>query len=133
MLAMRLGHRSRWAIDCGGDLRVSGTHAVELRHPLDGTLIETLEVDDAVATSGIDRRLWRANDGAPRHHLIDPSTNRPAWTGVIQATALAPTALEADTLAKAALLSGPAGARRWLERYGGVTVTDDGDTHRYAA
>ena len=63
---------------------------------------------------GIDRRLWRAPDGSPRHHLLDPSTQQPAWTGLIAATALAPTALEADTLAKAALLSGPDGAARWL-------------------
>ena len=39
--------------------------------------IHTLHVEDgAVATSGIDRRLWRAPDGTPRHHLLDPSTRR---------------------------------------------------------
>ena len=32
----------------------------------------------------------------------------------------------AETLAKAALLSGPEGAERWLSRWGGVTYTDDG-------
>jgi thiamine biosynthesis lipoprotein len=45
----------------------------------------------------------------------------------VGATALAPTALEAEALAKAALLSGPARAGRWLRRHGGVTVRDDGD------
>ena len=79
-----------------------------------------------MATSGIDRRLWRAPDGSPRHHLLDPATQRPAWTGVIGATALAPTATEADTLAKAALLSGPDEAARWLRRHGGLFITDDG-------
>ena len=83
--------------------------------------------DGAVATSGIDIRLWRAEDGTPRHHLLDPATGEPAWTGLIGATALAPTALEAEALAKAALLSGPAGAGRWLRRHGGLTVRDDGD------
>ncbi len=53
-------------------------------------------------------RLWRAPDGTPRHHLLDPSTLEPAWTGIVGATALAPTAVEAEALAKAALLSGPA-------------------------
>ena len=72
------------------------------------TSIHTLHVEDgAVATSGIDMRLWRAPDGTPRHHLLDPSTGAPAWTGLISVTALAPTALEAEALAKAALLSGP--------------------------
>ena len=126
MLALRL-NGGAWAIDAGGDLRVSGTYAVEVLHPLTRRTVRTLRVaDQAVATSGIDRRLWRAPDGPPRHHLLDPSTQAPAWTGVIGATALAPTATEADTLAKAALLSGPDGAARWLRRHGGLFITDDG-------
>lgn len=126
MLALRL-NGGRWAIDCGGDLRVSGAFAVNVRHPLTGETIETLQLQDqAVATSGIDRRLWRAPDGTPRHHILDPATHAPAWTGVIGATALAPTAAEADTLAKAALLSGPDHATRWLRRHGGLFILDDG-------
>jgi len=120
----------RWAVDCGGDLRVGGAHDVEVRHPLTHTSIHTLHIQNgAVATSGIDTRLWRALDGTPRHHLLDPSTGAPAWTGLISVTALAPTALVAEALAKAALLSGPRGAARWLKRYGGLLVTDDGDVH----
>jgi FAD:protein FMN transferase len=79
-----------------------------------------------VATSGLARRLWRGPDGRPAHHLLDPATGEPAWTGLISATALAPTTLEAEALAKAALLRGPAGARRVLGRRGGVLVDDDG-------
>jgi thiamine biosynthesis lipoprotein len=127
MLAIRLGQTGRWAVDCGGDLRVCGTFPIEVPHPFGGHIIETLQLSDgAVATSGIDRRLWLSADGTPRHHLLDPATKQPAWTGIVQATALAPTALEADTLAKAALLSGPAEAGRWLRRHGGLTVNDDG-------
>jgi thiamine biosynthesis lipoprotein len=134
MLAIRLGRASRWAVDCGGDLRVRGEFAVNVPHPLTGETIETLKLSDgAVATSGIDRRLWRAPDGTPRHHLLDPSTQQPAWTGVIQATALAPTALEADTLAKAALLAGADGADRWLRRHGGLIVRDDGTVDHHGA
>src|SRR5204863_8925353 len=81
-----------------------------------------------VATSGIGRRSWIGADGLPAHHLLDPSTGRPAFTGVVQATALARTALDAEVRAKAALLSGPAGAPRWLA-HGGVLVFDDG-SHR---
>jgi thiamine biosynthesis lipoprotein len=126
MLALRL-NGGRWAIDCGGDMRVSGTFEIDVRHPLTGATIKTLALrDQAVATSGIDQRLWRGSDGAPRHHLLDPASRRPAWTGVIGATALAPTTTEADTLAKAALLSGPDHAGRWLRRHGGLYVLDDG-------
>jgi thiamine biosynthesis lipoprotein len=131
VLALRLGHRERWAIDCGGDIRVNAPDGepfeIHVQHPLTGEPIHRLALTKgAVATSGLDRRLWRAPEGTPRHHILDPSTGEPAWTGVIGATALAPTALEAETLAKAALLSGPAQASRWLTRHGGLLITDDG-------
>jgi FAD:protein FMN transferase len=128
LLASRLD--GRWAIDCGGDIRVGGTFDVAVRHPLTSANFHTLQVEDAaVATSGIDTRLWRAPDGSPRHHLLDPSTGACAWTGLVSVTALAPTALEAEALAKAALLSGPHEAQRWLKRHGGLLITDDGDVH----
>ena len=37
-----------------------------------------------VATSGIGRRSWLDRDGRPAHHLLDPATGRPAFTGVVQ-------------------------------------------------
>jgi thiamine biosynthesis lipoprotein len=126
LLAARL--EGRWAIDCGGDLRVSGPFCIDARHPLTGEAMHELTLTGgAVATSGIDRRLWRG----PAHHLLDPSTGKPAWTGLIGATALAPTALEAEALAKAALLSGPAGAARWLSAHGGLAVHDDGGVEHF--
>ncbi len=128
MLALRLPSTERWAVDCGGDLRVSGAFEVNVRHPLTGETAHRLKLTGGgVATSGIDTRIWRAEDGTPRHHILDPATGEPAWTGVVGATALAPTALEAEALAKAALLSGPVGAGRWLRRHGGITFLDDGE------
>jgi thiamine biosynthesis lipoprotein len=99
-----------------------------VRHPLTGAVAHTFHVRaGGVATSGIDVRLWEREDGDYAHHLIDPATKSPAWTGLVAVTALAPTALEAEALAKAALLSGPAAGRRLLRaRYGGVLVHDDG-------
>jgi thiamine biosynthesis lipoprotein len=134
LLSHRLG--GRWAVDCGGDIRVSSDEPFEIdvRHPLTHEPIHTLRfTDGAVATSGLDTRLWRAPDGTPRHHLLDPATKRPAWTGIASATALAPTAVEAEALAKAALLSGPAAAGRWLRRHGGLVVRDDGDVQLHGA
>ena len=59
LLASRLD--GRWAIDCGGDIRVGG--AFDDRGPPPAhrsETIHTLHVEDgAVATSGIDTRLWR--------------------------------------------------------------------------
>jgi thiamine biosynthesis lipoprotein len=103
--------RGRFAVDCGGDVRVGGTHDVALR----GTAHTLRVTDAAIATSGIDRRVWQRPDGSYAHHLLDPGTGEPAWTGVISATAIAPTALEAEALAKAALLSGPRRGRAYAE------------------
>jgi len=120
-----------YAVDCCGDLRLGGTdgleRTVEVTDPFGRRepLHEFRLSEGGVATSGIGRRSWVGPDGRPAHHLIDPSTGRPAWTGVVQATAIAPTAAEAEYRAKAALLSGPASALEWLGR-GGVVVFDDG-------
>jgi thiamine biosynthesis lipoprotein len=132
LVAARLARHGRCAVDCGGDLRVMARRGapweVRVRHPLTGAIAHTLRVRaGGVATSGIDARLWQRPGGDFAHHLIDPATGMPAWTGLIATTALAPTALEAEALAKAALLSGPAAGRRLLRaRDGGVLVHDDG-------
>jgi FAD:protein FMN transferase len=117
----------RFAIDCAGDVRVGGApRAVHVESPFDGGVLHTFTLaEGGVATSGIGRRSWIGEDGTPAHHLLDPATGRPAFTGVVQATAVAPTALEAEVRAKAAVLSGPDGAGAWLP-HGGVVVLDDG-------
>jgi thiamine biosynthesis lipoprotein len=134
LAARMLAGADRYAVDCGGDLRIGGPAApgrpfeVRVRHPLTGEVAHELQMTaGGIATSGLDVRLWRDGDGRPAHHLLDPSTGRPAWTGLVGATALAPTALEAETLAKTALLSGPVRAARVLARHGGLVVREDGD------
>jgi thiamine biosynthesis lipoprotein len=128
--AAALAGHPAWAADIGGDLRIGGTagviRLVEVEHPLGGAAHHLALREGGVATSGIGRRLWRG-EGGFAHHLLDPATGRPAWTGLIQATALAPTTLEAETLAKVALLSGAAGGRRVLRSHGGVLVHEGGD------
>jgi thiamine biosynthesis lipoprotein len=119
-----------FAVDAGGDIRLGGTHpaprTVRIQHPLHDEIADSFTVTSgAVATSGLRTRIWRTDDGFA-HHLIDPSCGTSAWTGVIQATALAPTALEAETLAKTALLRGPRAGRDILARHGGALMLDDG-------
>jgi len=126
----RLAGYSTFVVDAGGDLRLGGEHPIErqvnIDHPLDeGNAHEFKLERGAVATSGIKTRLWRT-DSSFAHHLLDPSTGEPAWTGVIQATSLGETALEAETLAKMAFLSGPERAREILSLHGGLIVRDDG-------
>jgi thiamine biosynthesis lipoprotein len=133
-VAFRLGAYTRFAVDCGGDIAVGGIGAqlepyeITVEHPLTGGSIGAIRLArGGIATSGLNVRIWRNADGSFAHHLLDPSTGSPAWTGLVGATAIGPTALEAETLSKMALLLGPVHARRVLAQHGGLTVHDDGD------
>jgi thiamine biosynthesis lipoprotein len=130
LVAERLAGCRRFVVEVGGDLRLGDRSGrpwrVDVRDPFTGQVAHTLSLAaGGVATSGIDTRLWALPGGGYAHHLLDPSTGAPAWTGLVCATALAPTACEAEALAKAALLSGPRRARRLLARAGGVLVHED--------
>ena len=128
LLGERLAGHDGYAIDCEGDLRVGGVagvqRTIQVAAPFDGSVLHELALSSGgVATTSITKRSWLER-GRPAHHVLDPATGMPAYTGVVQVTALAPTALEGEALAKAALLSGPDGAAGWL-RHGGVVVFDD--------
>jgi thiamine biosynthesis lipoprotein len=131
LLGGELSGYEAFAIDSAGDLRIGGAaglvRSVRVASPFDETaILHTFRVrGGGVATSGIGRRSWLDADGAPAHHLLDPASGRAAFTGVVQTTALAPSAFEAEWRAKAALLAGPGRAARWLP-YGGLIVRDDG-------
>jgi thiamine biosynthesis lipoprotein len=135
-VAHRLAAYTRCVVDCGGDIAVGGVgaqlepYAIEIEHPLTAEPLGYVELErGGIATSGLNVRIWRDRDGRFAHHLLDPSTGTPAWTGVIGATALGGTALEAETLSKMALLGGVPLAREVLSVRGGVIVDDGGTAH----
>jgi thiamine biosynthesis lipoprotein len=126
-----------YATDAAGDLRFGGRigalREISVTDPFGTGAIGGFRLRaGGVATSGIGRRSWWSPDGSPAHHLIDPSRGAPAFTGIVQATALAPTAFEAEVRAKAALLAGPVGAREFLP-HGGLIVFDNGSHERLEA
>jgi thiamine biosynthesis lipoprotein len=132
-LAASLSGYGAFAVDCAGDVRLGGSNRtvreVHVASPFDDSTLHTFKLHcGGIATSGIGKRSWLTPERRPAHHLLDPRTGEPAFTGIVQVTALAPTAAEAEVLAKAALLSGPREARGWL-KYGGVIVFDDGSSH----
>jgi FAD:protein FMN transferase len=133
VIAARLAPHRSFAVECAGDLALGGAgrvvRPVHVQSPFDRGTLHTFELTrGCVATSGITRRSWLDRDGRPAHHLLDPDTGEPAFTGIVQASALAPSALEAEVRAKAALLAGPRRAHLQL-LHGGVLVLDDG-SHR---
>lgn len=125
-----------WSVDCLGDVRVGGTagqsRPVRIASPVPGqSPIEILQLRRAgIATSGTTKRSWHDGSGVEAHHLIDPRTGRPATSDAVQVTALGPTTVEAEARAKAALLSGVAGAGRWLP-HGGIVVDRSDRVHSF--
>jgi thiamine biosynthesis lipoprotein len=104
--------------DLGGDIRARGARAwrvaVVHQRPLG-----VLEVrDQAVATSSILRRAWLDRDGRVAHHIIDPRTGRPAVSDLHSVTVIAPTAVEAELHARAALILGSAEGSALLRERG---------------
>jgi thiamine biosynthesis lipoprotein len=133
LLAGRLAAYDSFAVNCGGDLAIGGAarkvRKVEVESPFDGRVLHTFEVaDGGVATSGIGRRSWIGRDGRAAHHLLDPCSGRPVFSGVVQVTALAASAFVAEVRAKAVLLAGPRAAAATLSD-GGLVVLDDGTHH----
>lgn len=103
-LAAELGDNC--LVNLGGDLYARGAGPAGDGWPVGFGGITVSLRDRGAATSGVVKRCWH-QDGELRHHLIDPRTGRPALTGVAQVSALSTTALEAEVLAKTAVLLGP--------------------------
>jgi thiamine biosynthesis lipoprotein len=123
-------------IDAGGDIAVSRPQADGSPWPIaiddprnPGSDLALLRLDrGGVATSGRDYRRW-LRGGAWRHHIIDPRTGQPAATDLLSVTVVAPTALEAETAAKAALILGSIDGVAWLDarpHLAGLLVMEDG-------
>jgi thiamine biosynthesis lipoprotein len=117
----------------GGDVRVCGTAPdggawkVDIQNPTGtDTALALLEIDDgAIVTSTRLRRRWLV-DGVEHHHLIDPRTRRPGFNGWVQVSVIAATATEAEVLAKAVFLDGPAPDLLDASGARAVLVADDG-------
>ncbi len=118
----------------GGDVRVRGSAPnggpwiVDIADPAGGAApLARLQLrDGAVVTSTRLQRRWLV-DGVEQHHLIDPRTGASAFAGWAQVSVIAPSAADAEVLAKAVYLMGT-DARALLDESGAqaVLVADDG-------
>jgi len=95
---------------------------VGLRHPLrPHARLATLSlVDRCLGTSGSGTQFF-IDRGRRLGHILDPRTGLPA-EGVLSATVLAPSAADADALATAAYVLGPAGLDRIAPAGGAVAA-----------
>jgi thiamine biosynthesis lipoprotein len=127
-LAAAAAHRATGAgvlVNLGGDLATAGvaprggwTVAIAddaATDPRDAD--ETIGImADAIATSSTTVRRWTAG-GEARHHIVDPTTGRPAAGPWRTATVIAATCVDANTAATAAIVLGRRAAP-WLEAIG---------------
>ncbi|MFZ0546292.1 MAG: FAD:protein FMN transferase [Candidatus Promineifilaceae bacterium] len=126
-------------VDAGGDLAAGNRPMgcpgwpVAVSAPWQGEGVDTTDLftawlaNQALATSGIDYRTWQMN-GRPTHHLIDPSTGRPAVTDGVTVTIVAEDAASAEAWATASLVAGSeAGMEALLDAdLAGLMVLQDG-------
>jgi thiamine biosynthesis lipoprotein len=113
-LAAKLTTWPGGCVDAGGDLRFWGVPpdgrwwrvgVEDARSPGAGSLIVEVSLPSAaVATSSTLRRRWPTPAGEA-HHLIDPATRKPAAGSAYSATAIAPTAAEAEVATKSLIVS----------------------------
>ena len=87
----------------GGDLCARGAGPDESGWPVGLAGVTVLLNNQGAATSSVRRRRW----GEGQHHLIDPRTGRPAKTGLQEVSVVAASGVEAEVVAKTALLVGP--------------------------
>lgn len=133
--AKRLATLGPALVDGQGDIAVTGPRAdgspwqIGIANPFEPSEnIVLLKIyKGGVATSGRDHRNWLRN-GIPAHHIIDPRTGLPAETDVLTATAIAPTVMQAEAVAKTLLILGSENAMLWLEsqpQYEALLVLED--------
>lgn len=101
-IQMLINENENYAIvNAGGDLHAIGRHQAGIEHPLlKGKDMMRFYIEDlSLATSGKNLRKWSAN-GKKYHHLLDGRTGEVADNGVLQASAIARTVMEAETISK---------------------------------
>jgi FAD:protein FMN transferase len=99
-LCERLGPNA--LANIGGDLRATGPGPRGDGWPVGLAGATVLLQQHGAATSGVRRRRWGG-----LHHLIDPRTGLPAQTGLEEVSVVAGSGVDAEVIAKTALLAGP--------------------------
>ncbi len=123
-------------VNAGGDIALSGPRAnglpwqIAVASPtLPEEILGVLELaQGGVATSSRHYRKWQQGD-VWQHHLIDPTTGRPAQSDVLSATVVGPSAMVAEVAAKHALLLGSGRALEWVDAHeslAALLVLEDG-------
>ena len=91
----------------------------------------TLKANQFLSTSG-DYEKYFIEDGKWYHHILDPKTGYPAWTGLTSVTVVCDSGFLADGLSTACFVLGREKAEKLLEKYNAEAVFVDEDRNVYA-
>lgn len=125
-------------VNFGGQVMAIGKHpdgdpwTVAIRDPRDGSVLETVEVENAIlSTSADDQRAFEV-DGVRYHHIIDPETGYPArlYRSVTVILPLEHTAVS-DGLSTALFLLPREEGEALIRKYGGSALWLDGEGRTY--
>ncbi len=123
-------------VNLGGNVVALGNRAegspwnIGIKNPRAGnrSYIGSIKVSDkAVVTSGDYERYFERN-GRRYHHIINPKTGKPAESGLLSVTIVAPSSTEADGLSTAAFVLGLEKGMQLIVRYGNaeaIFITTD--------
>lgn len=123
-------------INFGGNVHTLGTKIdgkpwmIGIQNPRDnrGNFIAGLAVaDQSVVTSGDYEKYFKSGEKI-YHHIIDPKTGYPADSGLISATVLSPSSMEADALSTAVFVLGLKRGMELIEKVAhaeGVLITNE--------
>ncbi|MFC5407390.1 FAD:protein FMN transferase [Cohnella soli] len=116
-------------VNAGGDLRVWGwgqddlpNWQIDIDSPWSSDeengkaiLASAIIGNGSAATSGTTRRRWTSSSGT-MHHLIDPRTDMPANSDVLQCTVVGASAVDAEIVAKTICILGSADGETWVKQ-----------------
>jgi FAD:protein FMN transferase len=126
-------------VQAGGDLYAGGRRGtrpwrVGIRDPRGEAddVLGLVELFDAAFSTSGDYERWFEVDGVRYHHLLDPRTCEPARASE-QVTILAPTAIQAEVLTKAAFIRGGEAGVALAEREGASAVIVDASGRIHAS
>jgi thiamine biosynthesis lipoprotein len=127
-----------YLVEIGGELRALGQSPrhrpwwIGIERPLAGrrAVQRIVGLDrGAIATSGNYRNFFDT-DGGRYSHIIDPRSGEPVRHGLLSATVIAPTAMQADALSTALMVLGPddGWALAEHEKLAALFILRDGDS-----
>lgn len=111
-------------IDLGGNIQAVGSKPdgsawrIGIREPEGGGYMGVVAVRDAaVVTSGSYERYFTDEAGNVYGHILDPSTGKPADSGLLSVTIVAGSGAYADALSTAVFVMGPERAEAFWKKY----------------